>query len=188
MNISLHPRLDAPAKHGFSGEDVMRMQAAGLLLEGGSFELIGGEIYDMPSEGDAHLALKAALNRFLIRALPDEIALLPDGTLRLADFDWPEPDFYLHPASIPPGRVRGPDTLLVIEISDSTLAHDLRLKAALYRQNGVREYWVIDVNAGRLHVHRADGEWPAAPVALTEPVEAGLIPGLRVRISDIWTG
>jgi Uma2 family endonuclease len=187
MNISLHPRLEAPAKHGFTGEDVMRMQAAGLLLEGGSFELIGGEIYDMPSEGDAHLALKVALNRFLIRALPDEVALVPDGTLRLGDADWPEPDFYLYPASMRPSAVRGADTLLVIEISDSSLAHDLRLKAALYRQNGVREYWVIDVNAGLLHVHQADGEWPAVAVALTETVEAGLIPGLKVRIADLAT-
>jgi Uma2 family endonuclease len=187
MNVSL-PRHGPPTRHGFTGQDVLRMQEAGLLLDGGKFELIDGEIIDMPSEGDAHLALKGALNRFLVRNLPDDVAVLPDGTLRLGDADWPEPDFYLHPLSMPPGQVRGPDTLLVIEISDSTLAHDLRRKATLYRQYGVREYWVIDLNAERLYVHRQDGEWPSAPVLLTQTVEASLIPGLRVRIADLWTG
>jgi Uma2 family endonuclease len=186
MNVSLHPRFGKPVRHAFTGEDVLRMQEAGLLLEGGKFELIDGEIIDMPSEGDAHLALKGALNRFLVRALPDEISVLPDGTLRLGDHDWPEPDFYIHPASIPPGRVRGADTLLVIELSDSTLRHDLRRKAELYRRYDVREYWVIDLNAGLLHVHRQSGDWPAPALPLTATVTPELIPRLRVVIADLW--
>ena len=185
MNVALHRPFDAPRKHGFTGEDVLRMQEAGILLEGGKFELIEGEIIDMPSEGDAHLALKGALNRFLVRNLPDEIGLIPDGTLRLSDTNWPEPDFYLYPAVIMPGAVRGPDTLLIIEMSDSTLAHDLRLKADLYHRHGVREYWVIDLNALRLYVHRADGAWPAPAVPLSTPVTPGLIPDLRVTLADL---
>ena len=179
-----HP-LDPPSRHGFTGADVLRMQAAGVLLEGGRFELIGGEIIDMPAEGDAHLALKAALNRRLVRTLPDDVMLVPDGTLRLSDSNWPEPDFYLYPAALPPGRVRGPDTLLVIEISDSTLAHDLGPKAAIYREHGVREYWVIDLNARLLHVHRLDGNWPAEPTSLAAEVSPRLIPGLTVRIAEL---
>ena len=184
MNVPFRQTLDAPSRHGFTGEDVLRMQEAGLLLEGGKFELIDGELIDMPSEGDTHLSLRIALNRFLIRSLSDDIAVAPDGTLRLADKDWPEPDFYLFPATMRPGSVRGPDTLLIIEVSDSTLPYDLRLKADLYRRHGVREYWVVDVNAGVLHVHRADGAWPAAAIPLTEAVEPSLIRGLRVTIAD----
>ena len=186
MNVSLHPRFGEPARHAFTGEEVLRMQEAGLLLEGGKFELIDGEIIDMPSEGDEHLALKAALNRFLVRTLPDEIGVLPDGTLRLGDRDWPEPDFYLHPISIPPGRVRGTDTLLVIELSDSTLQHDLRRKAELYRRYGVREYWVIDLNAELLYVHSQSGDWPGSALPLTTPLSPELIPGLSVVIADLW--
>jgi hypothetical protein len=184
MNVPFRQTLDAPSRHGFTGEDVLRMQEAGLLLEGGKFELIDGEIIDMPSEGALHLALKEELNRFLVRNLPDDLRVLPDGTLRLSDADWPEPDFYMHHKATPPGSVRGADTLLVIELSDSTLAHDLGLKADLYRSHGVREYWVVDVNAGVLHVHRADGAWPAAAIPLTEAIEPRLVPGLRIRIAD----
>ncbi len=184
MNAWMRRQLQAPTRHGFTGEEVLQMQAAGVLDEDDRFELIDGEIIDMPSEGETHLSIRIALNRFLARVLPDEIAMTPDGTLRLGDKDWPEPDFYLFPASMRVGQVRGPDLLLIIEISDSTLAHDLRRKAELYRRFGVREYWVADVNAGVTHVHRADGAWPAEPRPFSAALEPSLIPGLRIRIAD----
>jgi Uma2 family endonuclease len=184
MNAWMRRQLQAPTRHGFTGEEVLRMQAAGVLDEDDRFELIDGEIIDMPSEGETHLTLRIRLTRFLGRSLPDEIALTPDGTLRLGDKDWPEPDFYLFPASMRVSQVRGPDLLLVIEISDSTLAHDLKRKAELYRRFGVREYWVADVGAGVTHVHRLDGAWPAAPVPFAASLEPSLIPGLAIRIAD----
>jgi Uma2 family endonuclease len=184
MNVQVRPPPSTPSRHGFTGQDVLRMQEAGLLIEDGKFELIDGDIIDMPSEGETHLGLRIRLNRFLARALPDDIAITPDGTLRLADKDWPEPDFYLFPASIRVSEARGPDLLLLIEISDSTLAHDMRRKASLYRQYGVREYWVIDVNAACVHVHHLDGAWPSAPVPLTTALTPSLIPSLSVRIAD----
>jgi Uma2 family endonuclease len=182
MNALMRPQ--APVGHRFSGEDVLIMQEAGILLEGGPFELIEGEIIDAPSEGDAHQGLRTALMRFLNRSLPDDIHLASDGTLRLSDDSWPQPDFHLYPATPLPSAVGGGDTLLVIELSDSSLPYDMRRKAELYRHFGVREYWVIDLNAGLLHVHRADGAWPAPPIAFTETVEPGLLPGLSIRIAD----
>lgn len=48
-----------------------------------------------------------------------------------------------------------PDDLrLVIEISDTTLAFDLSAKAELYARAGIVEYWVVDIAARRLIVHR----------------------------------
>lgn len=160
------------------------MQATGVLGEDDRVELLDGEIIDLPFEEEAHLSMRITLTRALGRTLRDEIALTPRGTLRLGDNDWPETDFYLFPAAMRVSQVRGPDLLLALEISDSSLAYDLRRKAELYRRFGVREYWVADVNAGVTHVHRLDGAWPAPPVAFTTALEPSLIPGLRVRIAD----
>ena len=44
--------------------------------------------------------------------------------------------------------------LLTMQISTDTLASDLGVKAALYAQAQVPEYWVVDINARLLHVHR----------------------------------
>ena len=45
-------------------------------------------------------------------------------------------------------------SLLVVEVSDSTLRFDLTVKAALYARAGIVEYWVLDVSGRRLIVHR----------------------------------
>ena len=47
---------------------------------------------------------------------------------------------------------------LVVEISDSTLGFDLTTKAELYARAGIVEYWVVDVAARRLIVHRVPRE------------------------------
>ncbi len=46
------------------------------------------------------------------------------------------------------------DIVLVVEISDSSLGFDLTRKAELYARAGIVEYWVLDIQAGRLVVHR----------------------------------
>jgi len=76
--------------------------------------------------------------------------------------------------------------LLIIELSESSLPCDLRRKADLYQRFAVREYWVIDLDAQQLHVHRLGGQWPAPPVPLTTPLRPQLIPGLSVVIADLW--
>jgi Uma2 family endonuclease len=179
---------ETPEPHRFTGEDVLTMQAAGLLLEGGKFELIDGEIIDMPFEGSAHLELKVALTRHLNRMLPAEIGLVPDGTLRLDERIWPEPDIYLYPYSMMAAEVRGPDTLLVIEIADSTLSYDLGVKAARYRLHGVREYWVIDVVARETHVHLLNAEWPMQPRGFDAVLTPTLLGGFQLSIAGLVRG
>jgi hypothetical protein len=46
------------------------------------------------------------------------------------------------------------DLWLVLEIADSSLNFDLRVKAPLYARAGVVECWVLDVTGRRLIVHR----------------------------------
>jgi Uma2 family endonuclease len=46
------------------------------------------------------------------------------------------------------------DVLLLIEVSDSTLAFDQSTKLDLYARYGVSEYWVVDVEGRRIVVYR----------------------------------
>jgi Uma2 family endonuclease len=69
----------------------------------------------------------------------------------------PEPDLFV--LAEPMWRFKtmnpGPaDIRLLVEVSDSSLAFDLRTKAKLYARAGIVEYWVLDVNEQRLIVHR----------------------------------
>ena len=57
-----------------------------------------------------------------------------------------------------PGKIDGNpqpvEVALVMEISGTTLRHDLTAKAALYARAGIPEYWVLDLNGRRLLVRR----------------------------------
>lgn len=54
------------------------------------------------------------------------------------------------------GIYRGRPTaaLLIVEVSNTTLAYDLGTKAELYAKAGVEDYWVLDVIGRRLTVFR----------------------------------
>lgn len=79
----------------------------------------------------------------------------------------PEPDVAV--LSVPLQSLMGSEVInptaeqvrLVVEISDSTLAYDLTVKAGLYARAEIAEYWVVDLNARTLHVLRQpnDGQY-----------------------------
>lgn len=48
---------------------------AGVIEEGGPEELLDGEIWVMPAEGEAHIDLKTWLNRELVKAAPDHVGV-----------------------------------------------------------------------------------------------------------------
>ncbi len=51
-------------------------------------------------------------------------------------------------------RLTGPaDIRLVIEVAESSLAYDLGDKVALYAEQGIAEYRVVDTRGGMVHVH-----------------------------------
>lgn len=100
----------------------------------------------------------------------------------------PSPDFHVYPAALSEGQVHGPEMLLIIEQADSSLSRDLGSKAALYASHGVHDYWVIDLNERRTHVHREPSPEGYASIQVFErdqAVRALLIPGLSLRISDL---
>ena len=58
--------------------------------------------------------------------------------------------FHQFPSQNPgPGHLR-----LVIEVSDSSAAYDLRIKAGLYARAAIVEYWVVDMAKRQIVVHR----------------------------------
>lgn len=167
MNVHVQRDIDEPRRREFTVAEVSRMFEASILAEDENVELIDGELIRMASKKFAHERLKAAIPRYLNRVLPDDLIVFIDATLQLADNVLVEPDVLV----VPRGRITtsregfltlaGADILLLIEIAVSSLRHDLGRKAALYGRHDVRDYWVVDVNNARTHVHRGPsiGGW-----------------------------
>jgi Uma2 family endonuclease len=89
-------------------------------------------------------------------------------------------------AGVRPSQARGDTALLVAEIADSSLKFDLTVKADLYRDYGVREYWVVDVQARVTHVHKREGQaWGrVVAVPFEETLHPALVPGVALRLAE----
>jgi Uma2 family endonuclease len=181
-----HP-ITAPTKYRLTVDDVFAMQDAGILPPHQSCELIHGELIERPSEGDLHSYVKARLIWWFNRHLdPEAYWVGPDTTFFLDREEAPEPDLFITAAGVRPSQARGDTVLLVVEVAASSLSFDKSVKADLYRDYGVREYWVVDAEARRTLVHRlSKGKWGAVTeTPFEEALVPALIPGVAVRIAD----
>ena len=161
---------------------------AGLLDPDEEFELIRGEVVPMSPEGDHHSVLRSDLSNFLSRRRPKGTRAEVEPQFNLANDTYRKPDILLRPAAIRLPKVRGPDALLVIEISDTSLATDLRTKAVFYASFGIREYWVIAARTRVTWVHRepsTGGYADVREVAPTQPLVPHLVPELAFRMDDV---
>ena len=105
----------------------------------------------------------------------------------------PEPDIAVVAGS-PRDYADHPTTaLLVVEVSDTTLHFDLTVKAELYAQAGIVDYWVLDIVTRTLHVLRdprpiaAGGHRYFVTRTLTESdaISPLAAPQSRIRIADL---
>lgn len=67
------------------------------------------------------------------------------STLQLSQWSAPEPDIVVTRGGRDRWTVpRAGDILLIIEVADTTLDHDLGTKVPLYQRHGIPEVWVVD--------------------------------------------
>lgn len=93
---------------------------------------------------------------FLIRLCEQAIVRI-QGAVRLTDCSEPHTDVVLlrRRADFYRDEDAGPaDVLLIVEVADTSLAHDRDVKVPLYARAGVPEVWLIDVNAASVTVYR----------------------------------
>jgi len=138
----------------------LRIEDFELLDRGGAFEgyakveLIEGVILAMNAEYSPHTLIKNELMfrlRLALQSLGSDYTALVEPTLALPPYSLPEPDVMVTRA--PSGReyFRADLVAIVIEVADSSSANDLGPKRQLYAGKGLREYWVLDLPAGRMH-------------------------------------
>jgi Uma2 family endonuclease len=167
---------DLVQKHRLTVGDYHRMGEVGIFHEDSRVELIEGEINEMPPIGSTHAGTVGYLDRVLNRAIGEHAMVWPQNPIILDDHSEPQPDFVLlrprgdfymdsHP--------RPEDVLLIVEVSDSTLRYDHRIKIPLYARFGIPEVWLIDVEHKKLNLFRSPSKGAyrsiveAAPLVVT---------------------
>jgi Uma2 family endonuclease len=78
--------------------------------------------------------------------------------------------------------------LLAIEIAESNLDYDRKVKARLYARYGVHEYWVIDAHERITWIHTgpsADGWSSVVKRGPGETLTTSAAPGFAIRLDQI---
>jgi Uma2 family endonuclease len=149
---------------------------------------VGGEIVPMSPKGRRHEIVRGVLALRFSRAAPESLFVVSEPQFNLTEDTYVVPDILVHPAAIKTPDIRGSDALLVVEIADTSLAYDLRMKAQLYASHGVREYWVINAATLVTTVHTEPSGAAYAVVAEVPPgrvVSPTLVPALAVSLAAL---
>lgn len=165
------------------------MVEAGIFEEGERVELIRGVLSPMGSEGDVHARARYFLTRVFMRALGPEWFVASNTSLFLAEDVEVQPDLHVFSVTMKSDAVSGSDVLLAIELSNTTQHRDLNVKAPIYAEYGVRELWVLDLDAktGLIFDRIENGAYaPGRSVGLNDTLTPTLISGVSLRMADLF--
>jgi Uma2 family endonuclease len=165
--------VSQPQRYLINVEQYHKMGAAGVFPEGARIELIEGELLNMAPMGTPHYWAVATLNRAIMESPLGRCAfVLPQLPIVLSEITEPQPDLML--ARLPAEKYRAAkataeDIVLLIEVSDSTLAFDRQRKLPLYARHGIAEYWILNVRDRQLEVHHTPVNGTYATVSVLQP-------------------
>jgi Uma2 family endonuclease len=147
--------LPGVRRHRWTRREYEQLADVGVFGPEDRIELLDGEIWEMSPQGSHHevaFELTAAALRCAFAGIGH---VRHAGPFALDDVSEPEPD-----VAVVAGRIRDyaeahpRQALLLVEVSQSSLAFDRDRKRPAYARNGVPEFWILDLTMRRLEVYR----------------------------------
>lgn len=179
------------AKHLFTVDEYHRMGEAGIFSEDDRIELLEGEIFEMSPVGSRHASCVNRLSNEIPRLLGRTVVVCPQNPIRLNDRSEPQPDICIARWRSDYYRNSSPtpdDTLLVIEIADSTADADRKIKVPLYARAGIPEMWLCLLVDDVVEVHDTplgDRYLNVRTYVRGQTIQSKSVPGLSLTVDDV---
>ena len=175
----------------FDVDEYHRMADAGILSEDDRVELIEGEIIMMSPIGRRHAAEVNRLTARFHQWLGQAAMVSVQNPIKLDDHSEPQPDiallkpcadFYEH------SNLEIDDILLIIEVADSSLDFDRKVKIPLYAGKGIEEAWIVNLPEDVIEIYAdaRNGKYEKFRTAHRGEILTPLrIPSLSIPVKDI---
>jgi Uma2 family endonuclease len=147
--------VDPSALYRLSVAQYLAMGDAGILTQEDRVELLEGILTRKMTKNPSHMVCGMLISEQFLRLLPPGWCLLMEGAL-VTQESVPEPDGMVLRGAARGYVARRPepaDSVLVIEIADSTLETDRSVKKRLYARSGVSVYWIVNLQERQVEVH-----------------------------------
>lgn len=178
-------------RHRLTVDEYYRMAEAGVLAPDARVELIEGEVIDMAPMKSEHAWAITQLAARLHDAVRGRAFVFCQTPLTLGPDSEPEPDLMLvrvRPEGYGARHPTAADVLLLIEVADSSLEYDRRVKIPLYARHGVPEAWIVDLENRQVRFFRRPAGDAYTDITATETpgvTAPGLLPGLTLDLSGL---
>jgi Uma2 family endonuclease len=149
-------RSEVPRKL-FTTDEYYRMAEVGILTPEDRVELIEGEIVRMSPIGTRHAACVTRAGEIFTLKFHGRAIVTVQNPAHLNQYNEPQPDILvLKPRSdyYASKHPSPEDTLLLLEVSDTTLKFDISVKTPIYAATGISEVWVADLRNNLIRVFR----------------------------------
>ncbi len=172
-------------------EDYLLLDREGALAPYGRTELIDGAILPVSPQylphGHAKMQLIFALHDAVRRSGRD-LAVLSEVSIDMRPRSMPMPDVILSRVGRGSGPVPVDAVALIAEVSSSTQDVDAGPKALLYAEQGVPEYWLVDIVAAkvaRMWKPEAGGFRERDEIALGGRLVSATLPDLSLSSAEL---
>lgn len=175
-----------------NAEQYLRMADEGF-FEGRRVELIEGKIIEMAAMKDNHWIAILKLTKTLREVFQKPFRVASQVPLALGQFSEPEPDVFVLKGTTGDlnefSKAKAlQQTVLVIEVSDTTLREDRTTKSRLYAQAGIIEYWIVNVTDRQMEVRRnptAKGYGETTTLKADDEVSPLSAPDAKIKVADL---
>ena len=190
-DLGVLSRYPAVPRRLLTVDEYHRMAEAGILTHDDRVELIEGELVAMAPIGSEHAAASNSLNRMLVLAVGDHGIVAVGNPVRLGRHSEPQPDFSILKPRDDYKKVlpRPEDTMLAVEVANTSLNYDRNVKLALYARSGIPEVWIVNLVAEEVEVHRlpsADGYAAVTRATPSDTLTIEAIPGVLIPVARIF--
>lgn len=179
------------ARKLFTVGEYEQMIKAGIFHEDERLELVAGEIVEMSPINVHHAACVKRLNHFFNQQLGERVIVSVQDPIRLDERSEPEPDiallqprtdFYIG------GHPEPEDILLLVEVAESSLVYDQRVKIPLYAKGGVAEVWLVNLSGRKIESYRQptfEGYQVTQTYRLRDTIYPQAFPDCLLMVADI---